>query len=112
MSLKYKDTVLYEKLGSLMDKSTSNVEANSNRYKTALKAQEIIDKFDFSITSHSEDSITMEKTLHYLGLRNVNGYDLSTVESLQGAALYPTYSLLNSHCYCNTRYLIRVILRD
>ena len=112
MSLKYKDAALYDKLDSLMDKSTSHVDVNSNRYKTALNAQEIIDKFDFSITSHSEDSITMEKTLHYLGLRNVNGYDLSTVESLQGAALYPTYSLLNSHCYCNTRYQICAILRN
>ena len=112
MSLKYKDAALYDKLDLLMDKSTSRVDVNSNHYKTALKVQEIIDKFDFSITSHSEDSITMTNTLHYLGLKNVNGYDLSTVESLQGAALYPTYSLLNSHCYCNTRYQIRVNLRN
>ena len=105
MNLKDKDAPLYDRLNLLMDKFTNDLNVDSNLNKTASKAQEIIDKFHSLKNSYSSKSVSKEDTLHCLGMKNVNGYDLSTVNGLQGAALYPTYPLINSHCYSNTRYL-------
>ena len=105
MNLKDKDAALHDRLNLLMDKFTNDLDVDSSLYETSLKAQGVIDKFHSLINSYISKSVSIEDTLHCLGMRNVNGYDLSTVKGLQGAALYPTYPLINSHCYSNTRYL-------
>ena len=41
--------------------------------------------------------------IHHVGMKNINAYNLSSVGSIKGTALYPTYALINSHCNSNTR---------
>ena len=41
-----------------------------------------------------------------IGIKRTNACDLSSIDIEGGVAIYPTYSLINSNCYCNTRYFL------
>uniref|UniRef100_A0A0K2VAX9 C2H2-type domain-containing protein n=1 Tax=Lepeophtheirus salmonis TaxID=72036 RepID=A0A0K2VAX9_LEPSM len=50
--------------------------------------------------------ITSQDVHQMMGIKRTNASNLSSI-GLDGAnALYPTYTLMNSHCYCNSRSTI------
>ena len=105
MSLKEKDDGLNQRLSLLMDKYTNDFNVDSYILKTLSKVKMVADELDITSALPESKSITEDDILHCLGMKNINAYNLSTVGSLKGTALYPTYSLINSNCNSNTRYL-------
>ena len=103
MTLKEKDDGLHQRLSLLMDKYTNNCNADSYISKTLSKVKKIADELNIVSELPKSNSITEDDILHCLGMKNINAYNLSTVGSLKGTALYPTYPLINSHCNSNTR---------
>ena len=49
--------------------------------------------------------ITLRNVLNIMGIKRTNANSLK-VGGRQGTALYTLYPLMNSHCYCNTRYTL------
>ena len=47
--------------------------------------------------------ISKQNIVHCTGVRRTNAYNLGSTGTLEGVALYPTYSLMNSNCCCNSR---------
>ena len=47
--------------------------------------------------------ITEEDVIRCIGVKRTNANDMGSIGLDGGVALYPTYPLMNSHCYCNTR---------
>ena len=103
MSLKEKDDELHERLSLLMDKYTKDCNVDSYILKTLSKVKKAVDESNIASALPESKTITEDGILHCLGMKNINAYNLSTVGSLKGTALYPTYPLINSHCNSNTR---------
>ena len=47
-----------------------------------------------------------------IGIKRTNANDLSSIDLDSGVALYPTYTLMNSHCYCNTRCALLYLVEN
>ena len=103
MCLKEKDDGLHQKLSLLMDKYKNDFDADPYILKMLSKNKKIADELNIVGALPQSKSITDDNILHCLGMKNINAYNLSTVGSLKGTALYPTYPLINSHCNSNTR---------
>ena len=102
MALREEDPGLYERLNMLMEGDTTDLKLNSNFSKFVSDADEII-KIIENPKSLNANSITKEDIVHCTGVERTNACDLSSTGCLAGAALYPTYALLNNHCDSNTR---------
>ena len=51
----------------------------------------------------SELAISRQDIVRCLGVKRSNVIDLGSIGVAGGVALYPTYSFMNSHCFCNSR---------
>ena len=48
--------------------------------------------------------ITKEDVVKIMGVKRTNANDLALIGLDSGVALYSTYPLMNSNCYCNSKY--------
>merc|ERR1712150_10576 len=105
MRMQTEDPPMYDRFDLLMEGNTKDLVVNSNFSDFVCNAYETIKKIqdtdDVKFKRISKDDI-----VRCTGVRRTNAYDLASINGLSGVALYPTYSLMNSHCYCNTRCTI------
>ena len=47
--------------------------------------------------------IRREEILQYMGIKRTNANNMANLQGRVGNILYPVYTLMNSHCYTNTR---------
>ena len=66
------------------------------------EAEEIIRKIEDPEILHDYSTLK-EDIVRCIGVKRTNANNLSSINLGSGVALYPTYPLMNSHCYCNTR---------
>jgi hypothetical protein len=90
---------MHERLNMLMEGVTKDLTHNS---EFICKADEIIRKLEGPQILHDHNT-SKEDIVRCIGVKRTNANDLSSINLDNGVALYPTYPLMNSHCYCNTR---------
>ena len=98
--------MLYDKLNNLMEGDTNDLTCNSDCKDFVCGVYEIINTINGSQTTCS---ISKEDIVRCMGVKRTNANDLSSIGLNGGVALYPTYTLMNSHCYCNTRYTTKTL---
>ena len=102
MKLKVNYPSMYERLTNLMEGETDDLNRNGSKYSDFVcDVHDIIQKLEGSSVI---DGTTKRDIVQCIGIKRTNANDLSSIDLNGGVALYPTYTLMNSHCYCNTRY--------
>ena len=102
LRLKKDDPIMHGRLNMLMEGSTSDLTRDSEFSEFVCKADEIIRKIADPEILHDYTTLK-EDIVRCIGVKRTNANDLASIDLDNGVALYPTYSLMNSHCYCNTR---------
>ena len=93
---------MYERLTNLMEGETDDLNRNGSEYSDFVcGVHDIIQKLE---GSNVINGTTKRDIVQCIGIKRTNANDLSSIDLNGGVALYPTYTLMNSHCYCNTRY--------
>ena len=102
MTLRINDPSMYQRLTYLMEGSTDDLNRNDSEYSDFVCAvHDIIQTIN---GANARNEITKRDIVQCIGIKRTNANDLSSIDLNGGVALYPTYTLMNSHCYCNTRY--------
>jgi len=70
-----------------------------------LESYDFVDDV-FDICQSMASGITKEDVVAIMGVKRTNANDLALIGLNSGVALYSTYPLMNSHCFCNTRCII------
>ena len=93
---------MYERLTNLMEGPTDDLNRNGSEYSDFVcDVHDVIQKLEgLNVISGT----TKRDIVQCIGIKRTNANDLSSIDLDGGVALYPTYTLMNSHCYCNTRY--------
>ena len=99
MSLKRIDPSMYERLTYLMEGSIDDLRNGSEYSDFVNGVYDVIQKIE-----GNEIRTTKRDIVQCIGIKRTNANDLSSIDLDGGVALYPTYTLMNSHCFCNTRY--------
>ena len=90
---------MYERLKFLMEGSTEDLTSGSINSIFTSEVHEIINEI-------FGNGISKRDIIQCIGIKRTNACDLSSIDIEGGVAIYPTYSLINSNCYCNTRYFL------
>ena len=98
MSLKENNPNMFERLTLLMEGSTEDLVNGSENSGFASAAHEIVNKI-------MDCGISKREIVQCIGIKRTNANDLSSIDIDGGVSIYPTYALMNSNCYCNTRYV-------
>jgi len=106
MRLRQENPDMFNRFGILMEGRTDDLCNDLVFSDFVLNAYEIIQKMEEKAQVSPENRITKKDIVRCIGLKRTNANDLSTIDIACGVALYPTYPLMNSHCFCNTRYKI------
>ena len=101
--LRDEDPVMYERLKFLMEGSTDDLTSGSINSSFTSEVHEIINEI-------FADKISKRDIIQCIGIKRTNACDLSSIDIEGGVAIYPTYSLINSNCYCNTRYFHVILI--
>ena len=104
MRLRQEAPMIYERLSILMEGTIDDLAHHSEFCDFVLESYDIIRKIEGDQTLCK---ISKEDIVRCIGVKRTNANDLSSVGRKGGVALYPTYPLMNHHCYCNTRYAIK-----
>ena len=99
--------MVYERLNILMEGDTNDLTRSSEFSDFVCEVSEIINKIEGPQTSCP---ISKNDIVRCIGVKRTNANDLSSIGLNGGVALYPTYPLMNSHCYCNTRYTTTILI--
>ena len=75
---------------------------------TDLESYNFVDEVHRICQTMSAD-INKEDVIKIMGVKRTNANDLALIGLDSGVALYSTYPLMNSHCYCNTRHVTKKI---
>merc|ERR1712226_1347838 len=79
-----------------MEGSTDDLTSGSENSGFACAAHEIVNKI-------MDCGISKREVVQCIGIKRTNANDLSSIDIDGGVTIYPTYALMNSNCYCNTR---------
>ena len=112
MRLRQENPAMFDRFGILMEGRTDDLCNDLVFSDFVLDAYEIIQKMEDKVQVSPENRITKKDIVRCIGLKRTNANDLSTIDIAWGVALYPTYPLMNSHCFCNTRYEIMSSFRQ
>ena len=99
MRLKRSDPNMYDRLTYLMEGSIDDLKNGSEYSDFVNGVYDVIQKIEVN-----EMQTTKRDIVQCIGIKRTNANDLSSIDLTGGVALYPTYTLMNSHCFCNTRY--------
>ena len=83
-----------------MEGSTEDLNRDDEFSDFVCTAHDIIKEID---GCSAKEKTTKRDIVQCIGIKRTNANDLSSINLNGGVALYPTYTLMNSHCYCNTR---------
>ena len=97
IDLRDKDPVMYERLKFLMEGSIDDLTNGSINSSFTSEVHEIVNEI-------FGKGISKRDIIQCIGIKRTNACDLSSIDIEGGVAIYPTYALMNSNCYCNTRY--------
>ena len=106
MRLKQNDRTMHERLNILMEGATNDLKNDLEFSDFVLSTYEVIQKMKEGLPTYIDNKISKEDVVRCIGVKRTNANDLSSIDLEGGVALYPTYPLMNSHCYCNTRFLL------
>ena len=104
MRLKQENPEMFDRLSILMEGRTDDLFNDLVFSDLVLSMYQIIQKIETKNEISPENQISKKDIVQCIGIQRKNANDLVTINIPGGVALYPTYPLINSHCYCNTRY--------
>ena len=108
MKLRVNYPSMYERLTYLMEGETEDLNRNGSEYSDFVyDVHDVIQKLE---GSNVTNGTSKRDIVQCIGIKRTNANDLSSIDLNGGVALYPTYTLMNSHCYCNTRYYEFIVM--
>ena len=104
MRLRQENPDMFDRFSLLMEGRTDDLLNDLVFSDLVAGVYNIIQHIEDQNEISSEHGITKQDIVRCLGVKRSNAIDLASIGVAGGVALYPTYSFMNSHCFCNTRY--------
>ena len=106
MRLRQENPDMFDRFSLLMEGRTDDLLNDLVFSDLVVGVYNIIRNIEDKNEILSELAISRQDIVRCLGVKRSNAIDLGSIGVAGGVALYPTYSFMNSHCFCNTRYHI------
>ena len=106
MRLRQENPDMFDRFSLLMEGRTDDLLNDLVFSDLVVGVHTIIRNIEEKTQTLSEFKISRQDIIRCLGVKRSNAIDLASIGVAGGVALYPTYSFMNSHCFCNTRYYI------
>ena len=104
MRLRQENPDMFDRFSLLMEGRTDDLLNDLVFSDLVVGVHTIIRNIEEKTQTLSELKISRQDIIRCLGVKRSNAIDLASISVAGGVALYPTYSFMNSHCFCNTRY--------
>ena len=103
MRLRQENPDMFDRFSLLMEGRTDDLLNDLVFSDLVVGVHTIIRKIEEKNQTSSELAISRQDIVRCLGVKRSNAIDLGSIGVAGGVALYPTYSFMNSHCFCNSR---------
>ena len=104
MRLRQENPDMFDRFSLLMEGRTDDLLNDLVFSDLVVGVHTIIRNIEEKTQTLCELKISRQDIVRCLGVKRSNAIDLASIGVAGGVALYPTYSFMNSHCFCNTRY--------
>ena len=103
MRLRQENPDMFDRFSLLMEGRTDDLLNDLVFSDLVIGVYSIIRNIEDKNEILSQHGISKQDIVRCLGVKRANSIDLASVGVAGAVALYPTYSFMNSHCFCNTR---------